>query len=329
MTQLLFPVGRMVFGSMYTPQTTDFDNKPLLVKTGPSAGQPTQRFNFGVAYAKNGTQHFSQTPWGAILWQEGHSSFRGGEAQHPSFAWKVTDGDSTVPNKRQKRPCDQEGYPGHWIVSFSSSFAPKLTNADGTQQLLEPNAIQCGYYVEVYGNVSGNKTQSNPGIFINHEYVALSAYGPIINTGVDPRTIGFGGGQLPAGASQVPPSSGFNPAPPPAGYPPAAPAYGAPPAGYAPPPAPPAAYNPNVQPSGPAYAPPGQQGYVPGAPAAYAPPPAPPAGYAPPAPVNYAPPAAAHVPPPGGYAPAGYAPPVPAHNPNVQPVPSFLQGPQR
>jgi len=59
----------------------------------------------------------------------------------PAFSWKVTDGDSPLPNKKGKRPCDQTGYAGHWVIWFSQGWLPKRVNADGTVELPE-GAIQ-------------------------------------------------------------------------------------------------------------------------------------------------------------------------------------------
>jgi hypothetical protein len=41
-----------------------------------------------------------------------------------------------------KRPCDQEGYPGHWVIWFSSTQAPKVTNSTGSEYLREPGAVR-------------------------------------------------------------------------------------------------------------------------------------------------------------------------------------------
>ena len=263
MTSILFPVGRLVWGSMTKPQVLDYEGKPLVVKSGPNAGQPTQSYEFGVAYPK-AEQYWQLTTWGAVIWAEGIAFFRNREAERPDFSWKITDGDSNVLTKGMTSPpCTKEGYPGHWIVKFKSSFPPKLFQNKGTLVLQDPEGIKCGYYVEVYGSVEANKLTSNPGVYINHEIVNLAGFGAEISTGTDAKSVGFGGA-LPAGASSIP-VGGFTP-----------PA----PAAYAPP-----------------------------APAAYAPPA--PAAYAPPAPAAYAPPA-----------PAAYAPP------GVQPIPSFLIGPQ-
>ena len=216
MTNLLTPVGRMVAGSMYKPNTTDYQGNPLTIKTGPNAGQPRQEYFFAIAIAKAGEQHWSQTEWGQVIAQAGFSGFPNGEAQNrQDFAWKITDGDSQQPNRNNVAPCSKEGYPGHWVLGFSSSFAPKLYNADGTQQLTEPDAIKCGYFIQVSGSVEANGNTNNPGVYLNHNMVALAGYGEEIHTGPDPRSVGFGGQPLPAGASATPLGGGFNPAQPP------------------------------------------------------------------------------------------------------------------
>lgn len=233
------PVGRMVWGNLYTPQTKDRDGKPLIIKKGPDAGKPTQRFPFGVAIPKIPGQHWATYPrnpkypdresFGEAIWRTGHASM-GPAAQSPSFAWKITDGDSLIPNKAGKKPAEQEGYPGHWILSFSGSFAPKCVNSDGTAPLLEKDAIKAGYYVQVSGNVDGNKSTESPGVYLNSMHVALAGYGPEIITGPDPTQAGFGGAALPPGASATP-VGGMAPPPPAAGATP-------PGAGLAPPPPP-------------------------------------------------------------------------------------------
>lgn len=229
------PVGRLVGGDLYTPQTTDHQGAPLTMKDKVT---PRVDYSFGVAIPKTpGVQHWANEPWGTAIWAYGWAAFPNGEAQRPDFSWKITDGDSAIPNKAGRKPCDREGYKGHWVIWFSGGFAPGIYNADGSQKILEKDAVKPGYYVQVFGNISDNKPSQSPGIYVNHTYVALSAYGEEIQTGPDVSAAGFGGAPLPPGASATPPAGNFNPAPPPA-----------PPAGYAPPPAPPA--------PGPAVAPP-------------------------------------------------------------------------
>ena len=206
-TNFTTPVGRMVMGSLYTPQTTDAEGKPLVVKSGPNAGQPKVQYFFALAIPKTGEQHWSQTPWGAAIWKTGHEAFPQGQADAPTFAWKIVDGDSAVPNTSGKKPCDREGYRGNWVLSFSSGFAPKIYNKDGTAVIPEPGAVKLGYFIQVNGDVDGNGSALKPGVFLNHSMVALSAYGPEISIGPDASTAGFGTAPLPPGAMATPPAS--------------------------------------------------------------------------------------------------------------------------
>lgn len=224
--QVKFPVGRLVDGSLYEPQTTDAEGKPLTIKTGAKAGQPTVKYFFAVAYAKT-KAHWAQEDWGAGIWALGHQSWPQGQAQGPTFAWKILDGDSAVPNKKGRAPNSREGFPGCWVVNFSSTYAPKVCNSDGSAMLLDKDVVKLGHFVEVLGNVASNESVSQPGVYINHAMVAHSGYGKEIVIGINPATVGFGRGALPPGASQTP--VGGLPTPP------------APGAALPPPPAPPVA----------------------------------------------------------------------------------------
>ena len=101
-TDILTPAARLVQGSLYKPNTTDAEGKPLVNKSGPNIGQPRVEFYFAVAIPKGGEQHWSQTAWGAVILGVGREAFPQAH-QAPTFAWKVKDGDSTVPNRRGKR----------------------------------------------------------------------------------------------------------------------------------------------------------------------------------------------------------------------------------
>jgi hypothetical protein len=261
------PTGRLVWGDLYKPQDKDADGKPLVIKNGPDAGKARVQYAFGVAVPKGAERHWAETTWGAIIWATGHASAPQA-AQSPAFAWKVTDGDSQIPNKKGKKPCDREGYRGHWVLSLGSSFAPRIYNRDGSQAILEPNAVKCGYYVQVAGTVVGNDSGQNPGVYLNHSLVALQGYGVEIVTGPDPTAVGFGGGPAPAGMLAQPPG-GL----PPTTVAPAAP--GAPAASYAPPPPPGAMAPPPAAAPPPTVVTPAPSFLAPPAPAApvYAPPP--------------------------------------------------------
>lgn len=288
------PVGRIVDGNLYEPQTTDAEGKPLVVKNGPNAGQPRVNYYFAIAIKKNpGETHWAQTAWGQQIWGVGNQAFPN-IAQSPAFAWKIEDGDSQIPNKKGRKNADREGYPGHWILKFSGGFAPKVYQQEGAGyvQVMQKDFCKPGYFVEVAFSVEGNGSSSQPGIYLNHSMVCFRAYGQEISFGPDVASAGFGQSALPAGASATP-MAGTAP------LPMAAPA----PAAYAPPAVPgvPAAYAP---PTGV----PAIPGAVPMAPAAYAPPAAPVA--TPPIPVTPNP-AFLQVPPPAPAAPMA-PPPAPA-----------------
>lgn len=222
------PVGRFVAGNLYKPNTTDFDGKPLVVKTGPNAGQPRVQYFMALAIPKTGENHWALTEWGKQIWALGHQAFPQA-AQRPDFAWKIDDGDSQIPNKKNRRPCDQEGYPGNWILKLSGGFAPKIVIQEGNQWVenLQPNVIKPGYYVQAAFSVDENGQQNNPGVYLNLQMIALRGYGPEINFGPNVEEAGFGAAPLPAGASPVPLAATL-PAAPPIGnaqYNPPPPAY--------------------------------------------------------------------------------------------------------
>lgn len=202
------PVGRIVAGSLYKGNTTDFDGKPLVVKTGANVGQPRVNYYIGLAIAKRTETHWALTEWGKQIWAVGHAAFPQA-AQRPDFAWKIEDGDSAILNKRNKKPCDNEGYPGHWIIRLSSGFAPKIYRPENGQFVQETTEgfVKPGYFVQVAFSVDGNGNQNNSGVYLNTQMVAFSAYGPEINFGPDVNEAGFGAAPLPAGASLTPPAS--------------------------------------------------------------------------------------------------------------------------
>jgi hypothetical protein len=201
--ELLTPVGRLVQGSISKGQTQDAEGNPLVVKTGPNAGNPRTDYFFAVAIPKAGERHWNQTEWGKQIWQVGQRAFPQGQANSPTFAWKIVDGDSEVPNRRGRKPCEREGFPGHWVLSFSSGYAPNVVNSNGTKPQ-DPGSVKLGYYVQILGSCSGNGSVQQPGVYLNHNTVALSGYGPEITVGPDLATVGFGKAPLPAGASATP-----------------------------------------------------------------------------------------------------------------------------
>lgn len=204
--QVLTPVARLVQGNLYTGATTGMDNQPLVNQNG----EARTEWYIGVAVRKNGETHWNQTPWGKQIWDYGCDAFKNAAAL-PSFAWKITDGDSTVPNKKGTIPRDKEGFAGHWVLNLSCGFAPKIYNRDGSQPMPQPDAIQPGDFIQVLINVNSNKSTQSPGVYLNHHIVAFQGYGERITQTVDPRSVGFGQAELPPGVSATP-IGGLSPA---------------------------------------------------------------------------------------------------------------------
>lgn len=197
--QITTPVGRIVQGKLWEPQ--EVKDQKGVAKIG-TDGKPLVDFYFALAIAKTpGHTHWSQTDWGRQVWEEGnraHPTF----APHPNFSWKVEDGDSQIPNKKGKRNCDREGFPGHWILKLRSGFAIPTYNADGSAPM-PANAFTPGNFAQVLVSVKGN-TGETPGVYLNPVMAALSGYGAEIVMGPDASEAGFGAAPLPAGASAAP-----------------------------------------------------------------------------------------------------------------------------
>ena len=200
--ELLLPIMRLVQGSLSKHQDKDGDGKPLVIKSGPNQGKPTIKFFIAGAIPKNpGETHFGQTEWGAKLWNLGHGTWPGGQAQAPTFAWKVEDGDSAIPNKKGKKNCDREGFKGSWIVNLSTQFQPKTFNSDNAP--MDAELIKLGYYVQAYITADSNRSDMNPGLFLNPSMVRFAGFGPEIHVGPDPSAVAWGGA-APAGMSATP-----------------------------------------------------------------------------------------------------------------------------
>ena len=208
-TYFTTPTGRLVSGSVSQGNDKDYQGKPLT----DSNGQPIVKYYIGVAIPKTAGVDWKQEAWGQQIMAVAQTNpayatsvdpATGMPFQGKAFAFKVTDGDSTIPNQNGKKPCDQEGYPGHWVLNFSNGFAPKACNQDGTAYLPDPEAIKRGYFVQVYASIGINNDNRNPGVFLNHEIVSLQFHGEEIHGGADASAAGFGGGAMPAGATAIP-----------------------------------------------------------------------------------------------------------------------------
>jgi hypothetical protein len=197
---ILSPVGRIVQGHAFIPNETDQQGHKLTIKSGANAGQP--RVDYFISLAISKTDPEWNNLW-AIMNQVANAAWIGGQSQAPGFSWKLKDGDG-IDSKGQPFS-NREGWAGCWIVTFSSSFAPKVYSANGATQLVEHNSVKRGDYARVYASSQGNNNTEKPGIYMNLHMIELIGYGAEIITGPDGATIfGAAPAALPAGASATP-----------------------------------------------------------------------------------------------------------------------------
>lgn len=214
MTDFLSPVGRLVQGSPFKPQTTDMAGQPLVFKSGPSKGLPRVQFFAAVAFRKD---DLAFPAFRAIIQGVGAAGFPhlfpqggAGPCTHPRFAFKIIDGDGVDDNGKQN--ATKDGFAGHWVVRFSSGFAPQVcpTGRYGAvDRISDPAMLRAGYFVRIAGSAESNGDASKPGVFVNMNMVELCGYGPEILQGPDAATV-FGrvAAVLPPGASAAPLGAG-------------------------------------------------------------------------------------------------------------------------
>lgn len=261
MIEIMTEVGRMVGGHPMVSRKV-MDEKTKLQRICRDGVTPMIDFYVAIAIAKGQETHWNQTVWGQQIYNEAVAAFPNGEHGTLAFSWKVTDGDSQIPNKKMKKPCDREGYPGHWVLHCSNGFAIPCFHRgryDPTQQIQRKEEIKGGDYIRLNIRVKGNGAvaPNTPGVYLNPESFELYQAGVEIvgESAVDAQgTFGADAGALPAGAMvdpNVPAAGGM--APPPQGGMAPPPQGGAP--GTAPPapatdiltpPPPPADFNVNV-----------------------------------------------------------------------------------
>jgi hypothetical protein len=207
-TNFVSPVGRFVQGSLFELQTTDGTGAPIVIKTGPNAGQPGSRSFFAVAYAKTDPLF---APFYAQMVAEAKAAFpahfdAAGNCTHPSFAWKLMDGDGTDQNG--KKNSEKEGFAGHWVIKFGGSFLPRVFYHGRTapqDQVKDPNLCPRGYYIRVVGSMKGNQPSNKPGLYLNPDIVEVCGAGDIITSGPDAtELLGGVAMALPAGAQALP-----------------------------------------------------------------------------------------------------------------------------
>ncbi len=204
-TDFLTPVGRLVQGDCFDPQTKKMDGTPIVDKQG----QPSQRYFVGVAFKKTDAAFNTlRAQFDAIARASFPHLFPtpGGPCINPNFSMKIVDGDGFDQNGKPN--ASKEGFAGHWIMRCSSSYPPKCFAA-GKYQPHEQlhvaagvNPIPRGHYVRVSGSVndnnSGNTVNAKPGLYVNCNMIEWAAVGDLIISGPDASTV-FGGGAPAAG----------------------------------------------------------------------------------------------------------------------------------
>jgi hypothetical protein len=197
------PKGRMVGGDAYkmTQNTDSKTGQPKLRQDG----SPMMSSYIALAIPKNDP---AWSAFKAMCDAEALKAWPNGQTQHPQFASKIEDGDSTIPNKKGKRNADREGFPGHWIVKFGSGYAPKVVYWDNNRGWVESTGghVKLGDFISVAGTIDSNKSAESPGMYMNLNQVAFEREGPAITVGIDPNDA-FGsrgpGNGAPAGTSQT------------------------------------------------------------------------------------------------------------------------------
>lgn len=206
--QFTTPEGRLVGGHpMQSNVRTDpRTQQPIMGKDG----QPSRQTFIAVAIPKGGETHWYQTEWGGQIYQAAVAGWPNGEYNAPTFAWKIDDGDSQVPNKNGKKPCDREGYPGHWVLKCSTSLPVACFNKgyyDPTQQIQQEGEIKPGDYCRVFLQIRGNNPSQSPGVYLNPTKFELSRAGELIVLESGPSAAEAFGGGAPAGPVAGPPVS--------------------------------------------------------------------------------------------------------------------------
>ncbi len=164
--------GRIVMGHPIKrfPKTDNFD-KPIMMADGVT---PVTQVYFSLAVPKGAETDWKQTTWGQEVYAIGLAAYKDMTTRH-DFSWKVEDGDSSVPNKNNRKNSETVGHPGHWIIKCSTQLdvpvypCGKYTPFD---RITGENDVHTGDYYMVCVNVADNTDKNNqpvqsPGVYMN------------------------------------------------------------------------------------------------------------------------------------------------------------------
>jgi len=198
MTNFVTPVGRIVQGDAFKPNTTNQQGVPLTDKLG----QPRVEFYLALAIEK------TNPDWPAFkaqLDQVAAQAWPGGQFNAPNFSDKITDGDGLDNNGVLNST--KEGFAGCWVLKASNGFTPQRVAQAGAVVLNEESGqLKRGDYARLVVTASGNNNQQKPGIYVNLNIIEFIGFGEAIVGGPDASEL-LGAVQpahMPAGMSQTP-----------------------------------------------------------------------------------------------------------------------------
>lgn len=214
MKNMALPQGRIVGGHPMRFDDKDTNGKPLTKKDG----TPTVNYWLKVAIAKNDPAWPQVKEAIMSVGREAHPHLFGADGLplSPMYKDKIEDGDSIVPNSRGKKPCDRDGYPGHWVVSMRSQSAPSVYMRNGSDavQITDMKLVKTGDYVVAYVAMDNNNSADTPGVAVYLQSVMLTYCGDEISSRPGAEEMyGSSVPAMPQGAC-APPSVGAPPPPP-------------------------------------------------------------------------------------------------------------------
>ncbi|MBW1725999.1 MAG: hypothetical protein JRJ62_00175 [Deltaproteobacteria bacterium] len=205
MTDLLIE-GRLVCGHPMIRRSVKKKQRgePVETQVFNDDGSPTTDVYVAIAIPKNGSTDWKTTGWGQQIVGVAMADWPNGEHAANTFAWKITDGDSPVPNKVGKKPMDREGWSGHWVVHCTTRFGLQCFHVGKydpmLDQIQDKAEIKVGDYARVFINVKGNNPSQSPGVYVNPKMFELSRAGQLIVSESGPNAADvFGGGGQPQG----------------------------------------------------------------------------------------------------------------------------------
>ena len=173
---------------------------------------PMTEAYIAVAIPKAGSVDWKTTPWGQQIYARAVADWPNGEYGAPTFAWKIADGDSQIPNQKGKKPAEREGWAGHWILHCNTQLGIRCHHVGQyapEQQIQDANEIKTGDYARVLIGVRGNGPSQSPGVYVNPILFELSRAGQLIMSESGPAAADvFSAGQPQPGAVVQQPQPG-------------------------------------------------------------------------------------------------------------------------